>query len=301
MRVLVSGVTGLVGKSLSASLNARGDRVLGLSRDPRSARKLVPALHDAYAWPDPTGAPPDEALLETDAVVHLAGEPVVGRWTSEKRRAIEESRVLGTRSIVQAIERAKPRPRVLGSASAMGYYGSRGDDVLREDEPAGDDFLARVCAGWEREALAAEALGVRVVCLRISLVLAREGGALDAMRRVFGFGLGGRMGAGTQWWSWIHLEDLIGLILFGLDHDALRGPVNASAPGVVSQSEFAKTLARVMRRPALMPTPAFALKLAMSGFAEELLASRRLSPARALEAGYGFRFETLEPALRDLL
>jgi uncharacterized protein (TIGR01777 family) len=293
-RALVTGVTGLVGANVAASLHARGWEIVATSRDPDAARRSVPILAKAF----PHGAP--EALEGVDAVVNLAGERVAGRWTEARRRAIEDSRVGATKKLVDAF--ATSRPGVLVSASAMGIYGipSDPDRELREDDPAGDDFLARVCAGWEREAMRAETLGVRVVCLRISLVLAKRGGALREMLPAARAGLGGPLGSGEQWWSWIHEDDLAALVVHAIDRD-LRGPIHAASPHPVRQIEFARTLGKVLHRPAFVPTPAFAMRVALGGFAGEVLASRKLSAAKALACGFSFRFPELEPALRHLL
>ena len=293
-RVLVTGVTGFVGRALAAALGADGWEVHGVSRSPDGARAAVPALAGALAPEDVTGP----RLSDFTAVVHLAGEPVAGRWTRAKMRKIMDSRVEGTRAIVDAIRDADPRPEVLVSASAMGYYGPRGEDELTEDEPPGDDFLAYVCVAWEREAVKAKALGVRVVMPRIGLVLGPNGGALGAMLPLFKAGLGGKIGSGRQWWSWIDLDDLVRLVVKALKDDAMEGPYNAVAPEPIRQADFAKTLAKVLSRPAFLPAPAFALKAITGGFAAELLSSRRLYPTRARQAGFGFRHADLEAALR---
>ncbi len=302
VRVLVTGATGFIGARLCANLLMNRCEVVALSRNPAAAQEKVHAVTRAWEWSESV-AVPDAAAQGLDAIVHLAGEPVAGRWTDAKKKAIESSRVEGTRRIVEAIaaQPANQRPLVLVSASAMGYYGDTGEREVREDDAPADDFLARVCQGWEREALAAEALGVRVVCLRIGLVLGPEGGALARMLPLFKTGLGGRIGSGEQWWSWVHQSDVVGLIEHAVRDDALHGALNAVAPQPVRQREFASTLARVLGRPAFLPTPAFALRTALGEFADEVLGSRRLSAARAIERDYTFRFPDLEGALRDLL
>lgn len=299
MRILITGVTGFVGAPLAARLTAAGHTLVGLSRNAMSARQKVPALDHAHDWDGARGEVPDEALEGVDAVVHLAGEPVAGRWTNEKKRKIESSRVEGTRRVVDAIERAEPRPRVLVCASAIGYYGDRGEDVLPESTEPADDFLAEVCKGWEAEAQRAEGLGLRVVRLRIGLVMGDGGGALHAMLPLFKAGLGGRLGDGQQWWPWIHVDDVVGLIGHALDTEAVEGAYNAVSPEPVRQEEFAKTLAKVLHRPAVLPAPAFAIKTVLGSFAAELLASRRVVPERTLETGYAYRYTSLERALTD--
>jgi hypothetical protein len=300
-RVLITGVTGFLGKRIAAARSEAGDRIVGLSRDAVGARQQVPVLLDAYDWRGVRDAPAGEAFEGTNAVVHLAGEPVAGRWTPTKRRIIEESRVLGTRRIVDAIEATTGRPAVLVCASAIGFYGDRGDEELDEDAGSGDDFLAGVCVGWEREAKRAEALGVRVVRVRIGLVMGKEGGALEAMLPLFRAGLGGRIGSGEQFWPWVHIDDVVRLFCAAIDDVGYDGAFNGVAPTPVRQAEFAKTLAKVLRRPAFLPAPALAIKTMLGGVAAELLASRRVVPKRTVEAGFEHRFTELEPALRDLL
>lgn len=296
-RVLVSGVTGFVGHRLATELTEAGYEVDGLSRDPDRAKATVPALREALTPDSLDGA----ALEDVTAIVHLAGESVAGRWTEAKKRRILSSRVDGTRQIVDAIAEAETKPEVLVSASAMGFYGSRGDDELSEDEPEGDDFLATVCVAWEREAMRAAEYGVRVVRLRIGLVLGPDGGALEAMLTPFRLGLGGKIGDGQQWWSWIHREDLVRLAVEAVGNDAFEGPYNAVSPQPVRQAEFATTLAAVLGKPAFLPAPAFAVKAALGGFAVELLASRRLVPQRARQQEFWFRHTDLEATLRDIL
>lgn len=301
MRIAISGATGLVGRRLCAALAARGDELIVLTRDPSRAHGLPAAATRAFSHEadlDP------ELLDDADACVHLAGEPVQGRWTEAKKRAIRESRVLGTRALVEALGAARARgrgPQVLVSASAIGWYGERGDDLLAEGEPPGDDFLAEVCQAWEGEALRAEALGARVARLRLGLVLAPEGGALAEMKLPFSLGLGGPVGSGKQWWSWIHIEDLVALIVRAVDDAAWEGPINACAPAPVRQAAFAKALGAAMHRPAWIPAPRFALKLALGEFSTELLTSKRVVPAQAEEHGFAYRFPELEPALKDLV
>jgi uncharacterized protein (TIGR01777 family) len=236
-----------------------------------------------------------------DAVVHLAGETIAGRWTPEKKKRIYESRVQGTHRLVDAISTLDERPKVLISASAVGYYDDRGDDVLTEDAPPGGGFLSRVCRDWEREAQRAEELGLRVVRLRFGIVLGPGGGALQTMLPLFKLGLGGPLGSGRQWWSWVHRDDVVGLIELALKNEELSGPANATAPNPIRQREFAKTLGRVLKRPAVLPAPAFALKLTLGEFANELLASTRAIPKRAQELGYRFEYAELEGALCQIL
>tara|TARA_R110002072_G_scaffold101692_1_gene223945 strand:- start:397 stop:1311 length:915 start_codon:yes stop_codon:yes gene_type:complete len=301
MRIAITGATGLVGRRLCQSLAAQGHSLRALTRDPQRARGLPTT--DLRRW-SPLEAPDEGLLSDVEAVVHLAGESVQGRWTSSKKRSIRESRVRGTASVVDAIKSARAAgkgPSVLVSASAIGWYGERGDEELGERDPAGSDFLAEVCQAWEAEAAKAVLHGVRVARLRFGLVLAPEGGALAEMKLPFSLGLGGSLGPGTQWWSWVHIEDLIALVTRALEDSAYSGPINVTAPAPVRQKEFAKALGGALNRPAFLPAPSFALKLALGEFSTELLTSKRVLPRAAQAAGYEFRFPDLGPALADLL
>ena len=300
MRVLITGVTGMVGTPLGKALHASSHSVVGLSRNGPAAHAQLPWLERAFSWDLMAGPPPREAFEGVDAVVHLAGESVALRWTAAKRLRIAESRTTGTRNLVRGLEEASPRPEVLVSTSAWGYYGSHGDDVLTEADAPGHDFLADVCVRWEEEAVRAEEFGMRVVRLRSGLVLSPKGGALGPLVILAKWGLNGPLGSGRQWWSWAHLEDAVGLRVHALEND-LSGPVNAVSPEPVQQKEFAQTLGRVLHRPSLLPAPSLALKLVLGQFSTELLSSRRLTPEAALASGYQYRFPSLEPALRDLL
>lgn len=298
MRVLVSGGTGFIGAALCARLAAAGHDLVVLSRDPLTARRRLPGAAIAHAWDAMAGPPPEAALDGVDAVVHMAGISVVGRWNAARRQRIRDSRVLGTRHLVAALQRRPPR--VLISGSAIGYYGDRGDETLAESAAPGDDFLARVCREWEHEALQAESAGIRVMLLRTGIVLHPAGGALRSMLLPAKLGLGGPLGSGRQWWSWIHLADQLRLIEWALE-TSIPGAFNASSPAPVRQADFARTLGAVLRRPAILPTPAFALRLVLGGFSTELLSSKRVVPAATLAAGFDFEFPELGGALRDLL
>jgi uncharacterized protein len=298
VRVLVSGATGFIGRALVEELSANGAQVAVLSRDASTAQARVPTATDFFSWRDGETLPRG-ALAGRDAVVHLAGESVQGRWTARKRKAIRDSRVLSTQGLVAALAAlpAAERPRVLVSASATGYYGSQGETELTEDAGSDDSFLAEVCQEWEAQAMAAAAHGVRVVTVRTGIVIHPEGGALAAMRPAFRMGLGGPIAGGRQWWSWIHRDDVVGLFAFALEEPRCSGPLNAVAAEPVRQADFARALARALRRPAFLPTPGFALRLAVGDFASELLASRRVVPAKAVALGYHFRVATLAQAL----
>lgn len=323
MRVTVTGATGLVGPALVAGLRAREAQVTVLSRDPERARaKLasttptprpgqpIPPPLEAMSW-DPLAEPaPIEALSGRDGVVHLAGEPIAQRWTTAAKRAIRDSRVLGTHNLVEGLRALDcaaegappgPRPRVLLSGSAIGYYGPHGDEPLDEEAPAGHGFLAQVCAAWEAEAQAATELGVRVVQVRTGVVLDPAGGALAKMLPPFRLGIGGPVAGGAQFMSWIHREDLVGMILAALGGDSWHGPINATAPTPVINSDFTKALGRVLRRPTLLPVPALALQTLYGEMAEIVTTGARVLPAKPLMLGYRFRHPDLQEALRSAL
>lgn len=297
MKTLITGATGFVGRQLVARL----EQPHVLSRDPERARSKLGDVQ-AFAWPEPEKAPPPaDAFAGVDTVLHLAGEPVAdGRWTKARKQRILASRELGTRNLVQALRELPERPRVLVSASAVGFYGDCGDQLLAEDAAPGDDFLAEVCQAWEREARAAEELGMRVVCLRIGIVLGQGGGALAKMLTPFKMGVGGRLGNGKQYMPWVHVDDVVGLFLHAATNEQLSGPLNTS-PEPVTNLEFTKTLGRVLHRPTIFPVPGFALKLAFGQFGEVLLGSQRTDPGQVLASGYSFEHDKLEQALRAIL
>ena len=292
-RVLVSGSSGPIGKALIPALQQQGFEVSRLIRSNPSARDIV--------W-DPSKPLDPGSVTAYDAVVHLAGETIVGRWTEAKKRRIHDSRAAGTRHLAEAVAQAPQRPRVFVSASAIGYYGNRGDEVLREGSSSGHDFLSAVCRDWEANTQPAAQAGVRVVQSRFGVILSRNGGALPAMLTPFRLGLGGKMGSGRQWWSWIHIADVISAILHALRSESLTGPMNVVAPKPATNSEFTNILAGVLHRPAIFPMPAFAARLAFGQMADELLlASQRVEPAKLLASGYHFQYSDLRPALADLL
>lgn len=299
MKALVTGATGTIGRALEARLD--GDTVV-LSRDPEAARRALPRA-TALGWNGVDDLPAG-ALEGVEAVFHLAGEPVAeGRWTEAKRARIKDSRVLGTRALVRSIA-ARPageRPRVLVSASAVGFYGSRGDEVLTEASAPGEGFLPDVCRAWEDEARAAEALGVRVVLLRVGIGLAREGGALARMLPMFKLGVAGKLGRGDQYMPWIHVEDVVNLFVHAARTESISGPVNAVSPEPVTNADFTRGLARALARPAIFAAPAPVLKMALGEMACVVLASQRVLPERAVASGFAFAFPSLDDALLDLV
>ncbi len=293
MRITLTGATGFIGKALAKRLSDEGHELRILSRNPSDR----PGFH---AWNPLGGEPPPESLENAAAVIHLAGEPVAQRWTPEAKRLIRESRVMGTRYLVQALSTQSRRPEVLVCASAIGYYGDRGEETLTEQSHPGAGFLPETCVAWEQQADLASALGIRVVKLRIGIALG-DGGALAKMLPPFRAGLGGPLGGGRQWMSWIHIDDLAGLAAFALRTPTLRGAVNAVSPQPVRNAEFTRSLGAAVRRPAIFPVPAFGLKLIYGEMAEVLLGSQRVLPAAAQSAGFQFRFNDLQSAFADLM
>ena len=298
--VAVTGASGLVGSALVTGLTSAGHRVVRVVRGAGAASVAGQRL---ARWDPESGALEPSALAGADAVVHLAGESVAGgRWTEAKKRRIRSTRVDVTRRLAEALLRLERPPRLLVSASAVGYYGDRGSEILREDSAPGPGFLAEVCREWEAATDPAARAGIRVVRLRIGMVLSRRGGALGAMLTPFRLGAGGPVGSGVQWVSWIAIDDLVGAILHALATESLAGPVNAVAPEPVTNRELARTLGRVLRRPALLPLPAVAARLLFGQMADELLlASARVEPARLRATGFTFRHARLEDALRHEL
>lgn len=298
MNVLVSGSTGLVGTALIPLLTTGGHEVVRLVRS-----KARSPSKEMVHW-DPDQGTIDIAGLEgVDAVVHLAGEPIAKhRWNDKVKQRIRDSRGKSTRLLCEALAKLERKPKVLVSASATGFYGDRGDDLLTEDSPPGDSFLPEVCREWEAACEPARAAGIRVVNLRTGLVLAGNGGALASMLTPFKLGAGGIIGSGKQWWSWITLDDLLGAIVHALQTDSVYGPVNGVSPNPVTNREFTKTLGKVLNRPTIVPMPAFAARLALGGMVDELiLASSRVTPTRLLSTGYQFRHPDLEAGLRHVL
>ena len=300
MKALVTGATGFIGPRLLRLL----DRPIILSRDPDRARRAVGHLVDRVVrWDPAEGPPPAEAFTGVDTVFHLAGESVAaGRWTSAQKQRIRDSRVVGTRHLVQGIAQADRKPAALVSASAVGWYGDRGDEELTESAAPADDFLGQVCVEWEREARAAEQAGVRVVTARTGIVLGTgAGGALDRRLLPFKLGAGGPLGSGRQWMPWIHVADLARMYVHAADHGEISGPMNAVAPNPVRNSEFTRALARQLHRPAFMPAPYFGLRIVFGEFAKVLFASQRVVPRVALDTGFQFQYPEIAAALREIL
>lgn len=293
-RILVSGASGPIGAALLPSLQARGFAVSRLVRGAATSA-------DQIVW-NPALPLAADSVSGFDAVIHLAGESIVGRWTEAKKRRILDSRSQGTGHLSEAVAKAGRSPQVFISASAVGYYGNRGDEILREDSPSGEGFAAATCRQWEAATQTSTAAGIRTVQMRLGVVMSADGGALQKMLLPFRLGLGGCLGNGRQWWSWVSVDDVVGAIHHVLNNDSLEGPVNTVAPVPVTNAEFTRTLAGVLKRPAFVPMPAFAVRLVFGEMGDELfLASERAEPAKLSASGYRFKHPELRGALEQIL
>ena len=293
MKVLITGATGLIGTRLQETLRDAGHELLLASRRaPKDDSYIQWDIHDGFAEP--------ERLDGIDAVIHLAGENLNGRWTDAKKKAIRESRILGTRNVVETISNLRQRPRVLVSASAIGFYGDRGDDLMTETSPPGKGFLPEVCREWEAESRRAEDAGIRTVLLRAGIVLSKDGGALGTMLMPFKLGIGGVIGSGKQWMSWISLDDHAAVVKYALENEMIRGAVNSVSTNPVTNEEFTKTMGEVLYRPTLIPVPEFAVHLAFGEMGVTLLLdSTKVAPKRLEDAGFEFNFPDLKKALEN--
>lgn len=302
-RVVVTGATGLIGRAVCAQLVAHGYQVVVFSRNAEQARAAVPRAAEYVSWTPSESGAWAAALDGAYGVIHFAGAPIIGkRWNEAYKRELRDSRIIGTRGLVNAMAAAQRRPRVFVSGSAIGYYGNRGDEPLDESSRPGNDFLAQLVVDWEAEAAKAEQHGIRTALIRTGIVLDTEGGALKPLLLPFRLGVGGPVLPGSQYWSWIHLDDEVGLILKALEDDSMRGPINATAPEPQTNRDFSRTLGKVLNRPSLIPVPGFALNLLLGEVAEPLIVNgQRVLPKQAQQHGYVFKYPTLEPALRALL
>ena len=296
LKIAITGASGLIGRRLLKSLSSDGHTIHVLSRH---AGTNMPGNVKVFAWDPPKGEPPSDAFRDVDAVVHLAGEPVAQRWTDAAKLRIRESREIGTRNLVSAMSKLSRPPATLVCSSATGYYGGRGDETLTEKSAPGAGFLPDVCKAWESEAVKAETAGVRVVRIRTGIALDSRGGALAKMLPPFKMGVGGKIGSGAQWMSWIHLDDLIGIYRTALEKP-VPAVLNGVAPNPVTNSDFTRELASALHRPAIFPVPVFGLKLLFGEMSEMLVESQRVLPKAAEEAGYHFRFPQLSGALADI-
>jgi uncharacterized protein len=300
MKVLITGATGLIGRSLCQSLTDDGHTVIALSRSPRKPAEL--AVAEIHQWDSQADLPPEAALNKVDAVINLAGEPIIARrWSNEQKKLIRDSRVITTRNLVEGLRKVDPKPAVLVNGSAVGFYGNRGEEELTETSPPGVGFMSDICQEWEREGALAGELGIRVIQVRTGVVLSSEGGALQKMLVPFKLGLGGRLGSGKQWFPWIHIEDIADIFRHAIFTASLAGAVNGAAPEPATNSEFTRQLARALHRPAFFPVPEMALRALMGEMSEVLFVSQRVVPAAALASAYDFIFPSLAQALDDLL
>ena len=300
MKILISGATGLIGRALCHVLNEDGHTIVGVSRSSRKPSGLN--VGEMYQWDSQAGPPPEAALNQVDAVINLAGEPIAAkRWSDQQKKSIRDSRIVTTRNLVEGMRRAKRKPEVFVSSSAVGYYGNRGDERLEETSPPGRGFMSEVCQEWEREAARASELGIRVVFVRTGVVLSADGGALEKMLPPFKMGAGGRLGSGKQWFPWIHIDDIVGIFRHSIVNAKATGPINGAAPQPATNAEFARELGHALHRPAFLPVPEIALRILMGEMAGVLFDSQRVIPAAALASGYEFRYPQLGPALADVL
>lgn len=300
MRILVIGATGLIGRALCQSLTAGGHTTVAVSRTPSKPAGL--AVAEVYQWDYKQGPLPPAALAGVEAVVNLAGEPIVARrWSDEQKRLIKDSRVETTQNIVESLRTMDGRPGVFVSGSAVGFYGDRGDEQVDETSRPGSGFMSGVCQEWEREAAGAVELGVRVVQVRTGVVLSAEGGALQKMLMPFKLGIGGPLGSGRQWFPWIHIDDIVGVFKHAILTPSLAGPANGTAPQPVTNAEFTRELGKVLHRPAFLPVPQVGMRILMGEMSEVLFVSERVVPKATLASGYQFQFPALAPALADLL
>ena len=301
MKLLLNGCTGFIGKELIKKLKAEDYSLIVLSRNPDKNKPLEDKNIEVLYW-DSLNPLPISLLEESNAVINLAGEPIVNkRWSNHQKKLLKESRINTTKNLVKAISMSSKKPAVLINASAVGYYGNIEDEIVTETSKKGIGFLANLCEQWEKEALQAESFGVRVVILRTGIVLEKGGGALSKMLLPFKLFTGGPLGSGKQWFPWIHRDDVINIILYSLQNKDTTGPLNVTAPNPVTMNNFCKTLGHVLSRPSWMPVPALALKLLLGEMSELLLNGQNVIPERALQLGYKFKYPLLEDTLRKML
>ena len=305
MRILMTGATGFLGHAIGRMLLLKGHELVVLSRNPKRARSSFPYPARFLEWDGQAGPPALSVFDGVEAVVHLAGEPIAARrWSSEQKRRILESRTVGTKNLwngIEALRKSKAStPRVFVSASAVGFYGERGNEEVVESSPPGSGFLAEVCRQWEEQIFRLGFDEVRQAAIRIGVVLGREGGALEKLLPIYASGLGGPVGGGKQWMSWIHLEDLAHVFVEAIENDHIRGPVNGVAPGAVTQGDFSQVLGEALGKPSIAPTPAVALKLAMGEMSSIVLEGQRVRPEKLLNAGFDFKYPDLASALREI-
>jgi hypothetical protein len=301
-KILITGATGSIGRNLVRKLSNRGNEITVFTRNPIDAEKKLPTANKFIKWDYENIDSWSNELNGKDVVIHLAGANLAAkRWNKEYKKLAYDSRIISTKNLVGAIKSAELKPKAFICSSAVGYYGDRGDDILGEGEPPANNYLAKLCADWEKEAENAEDLDVRRVSVRTGLVLNKNEGLLKQLLPSFKFFMGGYLGSGKQWFPWIHIDDIVGIYLQAIDNEKLSGAVNAASPGIVTNKEFSKTLGKVLNRPALFPIPKIALRIVSGELGNYIADSQRVSMDKILKSGYNFKFENLEEALRDLL
>lgn len=299
MKVVVTGATGFVGKVLVRQLLDSNNEVIVLTRNVAKAALLLGSKCQYHQWSDTNSLPPVEAFEGTDAVINLMGETISERWTEEHKKRVYDSRIVSTRRLIEAIEKTQKKPKAFVSTSAIGIYGDRGSEDIKESSSQADDFLARVCKDWEAEANKAIQIGLRVAIIRVGVVLGRGGGALAKMLPIFKLGGGGPVGSGKQYMSWIHVEDIASMFIEAAKNDSMSGAFNGTAPYPATNADFSKTLGKVLRRPAFMPAPAFAMKIAFGEMSQILLGGAKVLPERFQQQKFRYRYPTLEIALKN--
>ena len=301
MRVIVAGATGFIGKELIKQLDKKGHEIVVLTRNVDSARFNIPVHCEVVTWSPELSSIPSSTLKGADAVINLAGEGIAdGRWSNERKNKIIQSRVISTRQLIKAMTYMNDKPEVFVSASAIGFYGDRGDELLNESSSNGEGFLSQVCRSWEEEINKATALRIRTVALRIGRVLGHDGGALEKMLPPFQLGVGGKLGSGSQWMSWIHIEDLVNMMVYAVENSSVNGEYNAVSPTPVKNMEFTKTLGQVLKRPTIFPVPKIILKIALGELSELLLGSQKVDSKKICDTGFKFQFPGLEQALKEI-
>jgi uncharacterized protein len=301
-KIIITGATGSIGQNLVRELSARGDEVIVFTRNPEKAAKKIANAGKYVKWEYERLDGWKYELNDVDAIVHLAGANLgAKRWNEEYKKIAYDSRIISTRNLVEAIKRTEQKPKVFICSSAVGIYGNRFDEVLNENSTSGNDFMANICKDWEKEAEMVEQYGVRRVFIRTGLVMQKDEGVLKKMILPFRLFIGGPLGSGRQWFPWIHIDDIVGMYLHAIDNDNVSGAINGTSPGIVTMKEFAKTLGKNLNRPSLFPVPKFALKIAAGELGEFAIMSQRTSADKIINAGYKFKFENLEEALKDLL
>jgi uncharacterized protein (TIGR01777 family) len=301
-KIIITGATGSIGRNLVKKLSEQEDEITVFTRNPADTKKKLPSVSKIIKWDYNKLDDWKHNLNGVEVVVHLAGANLAAkRWNEDYKKLAYDSRILSTKKLVEAIKSVEQKPNAFICSSAVGYYGDRGDDILSEDEPPANNYLANLCADWEKEAESVETLGVRRVSVRTGLVLSKNEGLLKQLLPSFKFFMGGYLGSGKQWFPWIHIDDIVGIYLHAIENGSIKGAVNGASNGIVTNKEFSKTLGKGLKRPAFFPIPKFALKIVSGELGEYFSDSQRVSVDKILKNGYNFKFENLEEALKDLI